>query len=75
LPVAAPVAHSGALRYTPDELVRRVAKIRQDFYSFRSAVRRLPLPYRLSHFASWNLHFLQKKVADNLDRMRDFTEF
>jgi radical SAM superfamily enzyme YgiQ (UPF0313 family) len=67
--------HFRPLRYTPDELVRRVARIRQDFYTFGSAFRRLPLPYRESHFAAWNLHFLQKKVADNLDCMRDFTEF
>jgi hypothetical protein len=59
----------------PDELIRRVSKIRQDSYTFRSAVRRLPVPYKQSHFAAWNLHFLQKRVADNLDRMRDFTEF
>ncbi len=67
--------HFRPLRYSPEELVRRVARIRRDFYTFRSAVRRLPLPYRQSHFAAWNLHFLQKKVAHNLDSMRDFTEF
>ena len=67
--------HFRPLRYSPEELVRRVAKIRHDFYTFRSAVRRLPLPYKSSHFAAWNLHFLQRKVADNIFSMRDFTEF
>ena len=67
--------HFRPLRYSPEELVRRVAKIRRDFYRFGSAVRRLPIPVRRSHFAAWNLHFLQSKVAGNLDRMRDFTEF
>ncbi|MGE5278667.1 MAG: B12-binding domain-containing radical SAM protein [Acidobacteriota bacterium] len=67
--------HFQPLRYSPEELVRRVAKIRRDFYTFRSAVRRLPLPYKSSHFAAWNLHFLQRKVADNIFSMRDFTEF
>jgi len=67
--------HFKPLRYTPEELVHRVAKIRRDFYTLGSAVRRLPVPYRESHFASWNLHFLQRKVATHLDSMRDFTEF
>jgi len=67
--------HFRPLRYSPDELVRRVAKIRRDFYRFGSAVRRLPIPIRQSHWAAWNLHFLQSRVAGNLDRMRDFTEF
>jgi hypothetical protein len=44
-------------------------------YRFGSAVRRLPFPRSQSHLAAWNLHFLQKKVANNLDAMRDFTEF
>ena len=67
--------HFKPLRYGPEELVRRVARIRREFYTHRSAVRRLPVPRRKSHFAAWNLHFLQKKVARNLDSMRDFTEF
>ena len=67
--------HFRPLRYSPEELVRRVTRIRQDFYTHRSAVRRLPVPYKQSHFAAWNLHFLQKRVANNMDSMRDFTEF
>jgi hypothetical protein len=67
--------HFRPLRYSPEELVGRVAQIRRDFYRFGSAVRRLPIPLRQSHWAAWNLHFLQSKVAGNLDRMRDFTEF
>jgi radical SAM superfamily enzyme YgiQ (UPF0313 family) len=67
--------HFKPLRYSPEELVHRVAKIRRDFYTLGSAARRLPVPYREAHFASWNLHFLQRKVATHLDSMRDFTEF
>lgn len=67
--------HFKPLRYTPEELVHRVAKIRRDFYTLGSAARRLPVPYKEAHFASWNLHFLQRKVANHLDSMRDFTEF
>ena len=67
--------HFKPLRYTPEALVGRIAKIRRDFYTFGSAARRLPVPYREAHFASWNLHFLQRKVATHLDSMRDFTEF
>jgi radical SAM superfamily enzyme YgiQ (UPF0313 family) len=67
--------HFKPLRYSPEELVHQVAKIRRDFYTFRSAARRLPVPYKEAHFASWNLHFLQRKVANHLDSMRDFTEF
>ncbi len=67
--------HFRPLRCSPDELVRRVAQIRRDFYSTTSAIRRLPFPYKNAHFASWNLHFLQRKVGSHLDSMRDFTEF
>jgi radical SAM superfamily enzyme YgiQ (UPF0313 family) len=67
--------HFKPLRHTPEELMRRVVKIRRDFYSLGSAVRRLPFPYRESHFAAWNLHFLQSKVAHNMGSMRDFSEF
>jgi radical SAM superfamily enzyme YgiQ (UPF0313 family) len=67
--------HFKPLRSTPEELMRRVIKIRQDFYSLGSAVRRLPIPWRESHFAAWNLHFLQSKVANNMGSMRDFSEF
>jgi radical SAM superfamily enzyme YgiQ (UPF0313 family) len=35
----------------------------------------VPIPFKQSHWAAWNLHFLQSKVASNLDRMRDFTGF
>ena len=54
---------------------QRVAKIRREFYSLRSTIRRLPIPYKESHFASWNVNLLQMKVAANLDKMRDFSEF
>jgi radical SAM superfamily enzyme YgiQ (UPF0313 family) len=67
--------HFRPLRFSPDELVRRVARIRRDFYRHRSALRRLPIPRRESHFAAWNLHFLQRKVATHIDSMRDFSEF
>ena len=67
--------HFQPLRFSPDELVRRVMKIRCDFYSATSALRRLPVPYREAHLATWNLYFLQRKVAAHLDSMRDFTEF
>ena len=67
--------HFKPLHFTPDELVRRIMKIRRDFYTTGSAIRRLPVPYRQAHFASWNLHFLQRKVVAHMDSMRDFTEF
>ncbi len=67
--------HFQPLHFSPEELVRRIAQIRRNFYSMTSAIRRLPLPYKNAHFASWNLHFLQRKVTANLDSMRDFTEF
>jgi len=63
------------LRYSPKELERRVKKIRRDFYSVRSTLRRLPFPTRQAHFASWNLNILQRKVSAHLDSMRDFSEF
>jgi len=67
--------HFQPMHFTPDGLVRRVEKIRRDFYSTTSALRRLPMPYKQAHFATWNLHFLQRKVVGNIDSMRDFTEF
>ncbi len=67
--------HFKPLRFSPDELVRRISKIRHDFYSNTSAIRRLPLPYKNAHFAAWNLHFLQRRVVTHINSMRDFTEF
>jgi len=67
--------HFQPLRFSPDELVRRIMKIRRAFYSTGSAIRRLPVPYKEAHLASWNLHFLQRKVVTHFDSMRDFTEF
>jgi len=67
--------HFKPLRFSPDDLVHRIAKIRRDFYRTGSAIRRLPVPYKQAHFASWNLHFLQRKVVNHIDSMRDFTEF
>jgi radical SAM superfamily enzyme YgiQ (UPF0313 family) len=67
--------HFKPLRFSPDELVQRIMKIRRDFYTTTSAIRRLPLPYKRAHFASWNLHFLQRKVVAHQNSMRDFTEF
>lgn len=67
--------HFKPLHFTPDGLVRRIMKIRRDFYTTRSAIHRLPVPYKEAHFASWNLHFLQRKVTAHMDCMRDFTEF
>ena len=67
--------HFKPLRFSPEELARRVKKIRRDFYSLPSTLKRLPLPFRESHFASWNVNVLQWKVARNLDTMRDFSEF
>jgi len=67
--------HFKPLRFSPDELVGHIMKIRHDFYTTGSAIRRLPVPYKQAHFASWNLHFLQRKVTAHMDSMRDFTEF
>jgi radical SAM superfamily enzyme YgiQ (UPF0313 family) len=67
--------HFKPLRYSPEELVDRIRKIRRDYYSFRSIGRRLPIPRRHAHFAAWNLNVLQRKVSRNLDSMRDFSEF
>ncbi len=55
--------HFKLLRFSPDELVRRVTKIRRDFYATSSAIRRLPMPYKQAHFASWNLHFLEGRSS------------
>jgi len=67
--------HFRPLRFSPQELVSRVKKIRRDFYTFRSICRRLPVPFTQAHFASWNVNLLQKKVTAHLDSMRDFSEF
>ena len=67
--------HFKPMHFTPDGLVQRIIKIRHDFYTNRSAIKRLPVPYKEAHFASWNLHFLQRKVTAHMDSMRDFTEF
>lgn len=67
--------HFRPLNFSPEDLVARVKKIRRDFYSMGSMLRRLPLPTSESRLASWNVNALQRKVAGRLDTMRDFSEF
>lgn len=67
--------HFKPVHLSPQELVSNVKKIRRDFYSLRSLLRRLPFPVSQSKCASWNVNVLQMKVAAHLDTTRDFSEF
>ena len=67
--------HFRPLRYTPEELVDAVKGLHREFYSLRSAVRRLPLPNTFSRLASWKVNFDQMKVGANLNSMQEFSDF
>ena len=69
------VCHFRPLRYTPEELVDAVSSAHREFYSLRSALRRLPLPTSYSRLASWKVNFDQMKVGANLNTMQEFSDF
>jgi len=67
--------HFRPLNFSPQELVCEVMKMQREFYSWRSIVRRLSIPRREAHFASWNVNLTQRKVATHSDSMNEFIEF
>jgi hypothetical protein len=50
-------------------------RLHREFYSVRSAVRRLPLPNTFSRLASWKVNFDQMTVGANLNSMQEFSDF
>jgi len=73
--VAGLSCHFKPLRFSPDELCRRITKIRHDFYKNGSAVRRLPVPYRQSPLRGVEPALPTAEGVHNIGSMRDFTEF
>jgi radical SAM superfamily enzyme YgiQ (UPF0313 family) len=52
---------------TPEEMVNNVQHIYREFYSWKSIVKRLPLPVTQASIASWVLNLSQRKMAQLSD--------
>jgi radical SAM superfamily enzyme YgiQ (UPF0313 family) len=67
--------HIKPLFCTPQELEHDVQGIHKMFYSFRSMLRRLPLPVNTSAIASWVLNFSQRNFSANANEGHNFTSY
>ncbi len=63
------------LRLSGDELVAHVSRLKREFYSVRSMLRRLPVPRTYADLASWNINLIERKVALNVATMNEFSDF
>lgn len=61
---------------TAAELVKNVQELYSEFYSWKSIVRRLPLPITQANIASWVVNFSQRKMARlSMDCNNNFDAF
>lgn len=61
---------------TPEQMVNNVQHIYREFYSWKSIVKRLPLPVTQASIASWVLNLSQRKMAQLSDeRNNNFDAF
>jgi radical SAM superfamily enzyme YgiQ (UPF0313 family) len=56
---------------TPEEMVNKVQHIYREFYSWKSIVKRLPLPVTQANIASWVLNLSQRKMAQLSDEVNN----
>ena len=52
---------------SPEEIVRNVQDMYREFYSWKSMIKRLPLPLTQANIASWVVNFSQRKMAQLSD--------
>jgi hypothetical protein len=57
------ICHIQPRHFTPEQLVTRVQEIYRDFYSWKSILKRLPMPLTASSIASWVVNLSQRKMA------------
>ena len=48
---------------TADELVKKVQDLYREFYSWKSIIKRLPLPVTQANIASWVVNLSQRRMA------------
>jgi radical SAM superfamily enzyme YgiQ (UPF0313 family) len=48
---------------SPEEIVKNVQDMYREFYSWKSMIKRLPLPLTQANIASWVVNFSQRKMA------------
>jgi radical SAM superfamily enzyme YgiQ (UPF0313 family) len=56
---------------TPEQMVNNVQHIYREFYSWKSIVKRLPLPVTQANIASWVLNLSQRKMAQLSDEVNN----
>jgi radical SAM superfamily enzyme YgiQ (UPF0313 family) len=56
---------------SPEEMVNNVQHIYREFYSWKSIVKRLPLPVTQANIASWVLNLSQRKMAQLSDEVNN----
>ena len=56
---------------TAEELVQKVQTVYREFYSWKSILKRLPLPVTQSNIASWVLNISQRKMAQLSDAVNN----
>jgi len=56
---------------SPEEMVNSVQHIYREFYSWKSIVKRLPLPVTQANIASWVLNISQRKMAQLSDEVNN----
>lgn len=62
------MCHIKPNHFSAQELEERVKKMYEDFYSYTSMVKRLPLPVTRSNIASWSVNLEQRNVRyENFD--------
>lgn len=56
---------------SPEQMVNNVQHIYREFYSWKSIVKRLPLPVTQANIASWVLNLSQRKMAQLSDEVNN----
>ena len=67
--------HMRPLYGSPEDLEAAVQKMYRQFYSYRSMLRRLPLPRRKSDIASWIINFSERRMRHAAQANNDFDAY
>lgn len=69
------IAEIHPINFSAEKLEREVIALYRRFYSFRSMLRRLPLPISKASLTSWFMNFGQRKMAPGRSRRTNFDRF
>ena len=63
------------LRMSGEELIAEVSRLKREFYSIGSMMRRLRIPRTYADLATWHMNLVEFKVALNVATMNEFSDF